>query len=180
MWCTFGGLDLTGNFRTNGSMVSSWKPRYNIAPHQNVLTIVTFNGARRLMNMRWGLKPHWAKPHQKLPLAINARENQLTSSGMWREPFRQSRCLIPADGFYEWSGTRGTRQPWFIRLASGEPMALAGLYDVWRGEQEELHSCSIITTGPNDLMRTIHDRMPVTHMGLLMQLLCKSAVIIWF
>ncbi len=157
-----GGLDEKVDASVIANMPEpEWEPRYNISPRQSVLTVLEQDGERQAMQMRWGLQPSWAKPGQKLPLNINARDDRLTSSGMWRGPFRRSRCLIPADGFYEWTGQKGARQPWYIRLSSGDPMAFAGLYDVWRGEGEELHSCSIITTGPNELMETIHDRMPV-------------------
>jgi putative SOS response-associated peptidase YedK len=137
--------------------------RYNVAPTQQVLAVVQESGERLLVPMRWGLIPSWAKPGQQLPLNINARDESVATSGMWRGPLRRSRCLIPAEGFFEWSGPRNNRVPHLIRLKSREPFAFAGLFDRSRDPESGANvlSCAIITTSANPLVRGIHDRMPV-------------------
>ena len=138
------------------------EPRYNIAPTQQTLAVVNQSGARVIKPMRWGLIPSWAKQGQKLPLNINARDDSLVTAGSWKTPFRRMRCLIPADGFYEWTGPRNNRTPYFIHRKDGELFAFAGIYDVRRDPSNgDTHaSCAIVTTKPNALLKTIHDRMP--------------------
>ena len=108
------------------------EPRYNIAPTQKVLTVNFQNGERSIRPMRWGLIPSWAKNGQKLPLNINARDDRLATAGSWRGPLRNGRCLIPADGYYEWTGPKNNRKPVFIHRKDGRLFAFAGLYDTWR------------------------------------------------
>lgn len=140
------------------------RPRYNIAPTQNI-PIVRETGEKRCFALaRWGLVPHWAKAIDFGFSTINARSETVASKPAFRSAFRQRRCLIPADGYYEWQTipSSKTKQPWFIALGDREPMALAGLWEQWRSpEGEELESCTIIVTDANDLMKPIHDRMPV-------------------
>jgi putative SOS response-associated peptidase YedK len=136
-------------------------PRYNIAPGQEVPTVV--NGAgRRAELMLWGLIPPWAKEAAAGYHLINARAETAAEKPTFRSAFRNRRCLILADGFYEWRRNGKQKTPIFISLRSREPFAFAGLWESWKSPSgEAIHSCSIITTTPNALMETIHDRMPV-------------------
>jgi putative SOS response-associated peptidase YedK len=139
-------------------------PRYNIAPTDPVLAVRRLDdGARDLGRLRWGLIPgRWAEKASGRPL-INARAETLQSQPAFRESFAERRCLIPADGFYEWvTDERGKRPVWFSR-PDGELFAFAGIWAVLprKGTEEVLHSCAIVTTEPNELIRPIHDRMPV-------------------
>jgi putative SOS response-associated peptidase YedK len=138
------------------------RPSYNVTPTQPVVTVVQRDGERWLEPMRWGLIPVWAKDESLGSRMINARAESVAEKNSFKRPLKSQRCLIVADGFYEWNkfGTRKT--PLFIRLKSNEPFAFAGLYDVWRPkDRESIVSCAIITTTPNELMGRIHDRMPV-------------------
>ncbi|NGP52563.1 SOS response-associated peptidase [Thioalkalivibrio sp. XN8] len=147
-------------------------PRYNIAPTQEVPIVrrspypVAESGAepaRELALARWGLVPFWAKDPSIGNRMINARGETAAGKPAFRNAFRKRRCLVPADGFFEWQKTADGKQPWYIRDASGEPMALAGLWELWDPPEggEPLASCAIITTAANELMRPLHDRMPV-------------------
>ncbi len=118
--------------------------------------------------VRWGLVPAWAKSVAVGDRMINARAESLLTSNAYKRPFERRRCIVPADGFYEWQTIEGqkVRQPWFIRRRDGEPIAFAGLWSIWHDKKlgddaPRIRSCTIITTEPNDLMREIHDRMPV-------------------
>ena len=139
-------------------------PRYNVAPSQNIPIVRDEGEKRRFALARWGLIPHWAKDIKIGYSTINARAETVASKPAFRNAFRHRRCLIPADGFNEWQTIPGSKvkQPWFIALRDREPMAFAGLWERWRSpEGEELESCSIIVTDANEIMRPIHDRMPV-------------------
>jgi putative SOS response-associated peptidase YedK len=137
-------------------------PRYNIAPTQPVLVIP--NRSQRLLRpARWGLMPHWSKDRSAGNRLINVRAETLAARPQFRTLLERQRCLIPADGFYEWkrAGTR-QRAPYYIHARDGQPLALAGLWDVWHPPQgEPLASCTIITTAPNELVAELHERMPV-------------------
>jgi putative SOS response-associated peptidase YedK len=139
------------------------EPRYNIAPTDPVLAVRRFGDVRDLGRLRWGLVPGvWAEKKGQRPL-INARVETLATQSAFAESFRERRCLIPADGFYEWlADERGKRPLWFSR-PDGELFAFAGIWAELRrrGSDEALHSCAIVTCPPNELMRPIHDRMPV-------------------
>lgn len=136
--------------------------RYNIAPTQFVLTVRPEDGRNVAENMRWGLIPSWAKDMSISNRAINARAETLAERPMFRTALRRRRCLILADGFYEWTGSGKARQPMRILLTTGEPFAFAGLWESWtNSEGETINSCTIITTTSNEIMRPIHDRMPV-------------------
>jgi putative SOS response-associated peptidase YedK len=118
-------------------------------------------GERELVQLTWGLLPFWAK-ESKLPYsAINARAETVADKPAYRQPFQKRRCLIPADRFYEWRAEGTGKQPYAIGLDSGEPFALAGLWDCWGGDGQTIESCTIIVTRANALIATIHDRMPV-------------------
>ena len=138
------------------------EPAYNIAPTQQVLT-VTSQSERRAEHMRWGLIPFWAKDKKIGYRMINARGETVAEKPSFRTALRKRRCLILADGFYEWQKLGGKqKRPMRITLTSGEPFAFAGLWETWQDpEGEVVKSCTIITTSANDALRPIHDRMPV-------------------
>ncbi|MDG0865989.1 SOS response-associated peptidase [Candidatus Lucifugimonas marina] len=135
--------------------------RFNIRPTQDIVTIVNEDGRPVAKPMRWGLIPSWAKP-DKLPRStFNAREDRLSESGMWRGPFARSRAVVPANGFFEWKKTDGSKQPMYITPKEGEILRFAAIYDTWINEHgETVDSCAIVTTAANDFMSSIHDRMP--------------------
>lgn len=136
------------------------EPRYNVAPSQLVAVIGSrASGGRALAMFRWGFVPHWAAD-LKGPKPVNAKGETLAEKPAFRDSFRERRCLIPADGFYEWRTTPRGKKPLFYCLKGGELMALAGIWDVWRGQTEKLFSCAIITTPCNSLIEPVHDRMP--------------------
>lgn len=136
-------------------------PRYNIAPSQAVAVIA--NGtSRKLEFFKWGLIPSWAKDPKIGNRLINARAETLAEKPSFRAALKKRRCLILADGFYEWKKEGKTKTPMYLRLKEGEPFAFAGLWETWKSPDDELiKSCTIITTEPNALVKKIHDRMPV-------------------
>ena len=139
-------------------------PRYNVAPSQHVLGIKHRDGVRQIAIIRWGLVPSWAKDPKIGFKMINARAETVAEKPAYRTLLRRSRCLILADGFYEWRvDPDGVKRPVHFTLASGEPFAFAGLRAYWRDAEsgEEIESCTIITTTANDLVAPVHDRMPV-------------------
>jgi putative SOS response-associated peptidase YedK len=139
---------------------SSVTPNYNIAPTQEVAAVVEENEKRKLEMLRWGLIPSWAKDPAIGNKMINARAETVAEKPSFRSAFKNRRCLIIADGFYEWRKTDNGKQPYHIKMEDGSPFAFAGLWETWK-DDEEIRSCTIITTGANDLMEEIHHRMPV-------------------
>lgn len=144
------------------------RANYNVAPTQDVFAVVEDDGSRHLDAFFWGLIPSWAKEAKIGSRMINARAETLAEKNAYKSSFRKRRCLIPADGFYEWKklggGSKPKKQPMFVHRDDGKPLAFAGLWSVWRGpdkDQEPLRSVTIITTTPNATMAPIHDRMPV-------------------
>ncbi|MQF68923.1 SOS response-associated peptidase [SAR202 cluster bacterium AD-804-J14_MRT_500m] len=136
-------------------------PHYNIAPSQQVLT-VTSDGKRRAQSMRWGLIPFWAKEEKSGYRMINARSETLGQRPAFRSSIRSQRCLILADGFFEWSRKGTKRNPMYIYMRSSQPFAFAGLWSPWTSpEGTVIESCTIITTDANEVISPIHDRMPV-------------------
>lgn len=144
-------------------------PRYNIAPTQSVVAIRRSRASeeRQLAMLKWGLVPFWAKDPSIGNRMINARAETVASKPSFRIPFRRRRCLILADGYYEWQKTnRGNKQPYYIRMKEDRPFTFAGLWESW-GDQKKQQSglawetCTIITTYANQMTRPIHDRMPV-------------------
>jgi putative SOS response-associated peptidase YedK len=138
--------------------------RYNIAPTQEVPIVRrTRDGAgRELALVRWGLIPHWAKDEKAGNRMINARAEGIRNKPAFRDAFLRRRCLVPADGFYEWKKIGRTRQPWLIRRRGGGLLAFAGLWEVWRDPHgQSRHSCTIVTGPANELVADLHDRMPV-------------------
>ena len=138
-------------------------PTYNAAPSQQLPVVIERDGGRELRLMRWGLVPRWRKTGAgRAPEPINARAETLFEKPMFRSLARTRRCLVPANGFYEWQRLGGTKQPYFIHPTDQETFAFAGLYDEAPGEDgQPLASYAIITTGANEAMAPIHDRMPV-------------------
>jgi putative SOS response-associated peptidase YedK len=136
-------------------------PRYNIAP-TNEIIVVNDEGVRQLTACRWGFLPVWAKDPAIRTNMINARAETVADKPVFRHAFKKQRCLVIADGFYEWKKERGRKLPMYIRLKTGEPFGFAGLYNVWTSPAgDEVCTCTIITTRANDLLKPIHDRMPV-------------------
>lgn len=137
------------------------QPSFNIAPTQNV-AVVLRDGTTRLVAMRWGLVPSWATDLAIGSRLINARAETLIGKSAFKEAFRKRRCLVVADGFYEWQKRGSTKTPVFIHLKPERSFGFAGLYEIWTPPlRERLVTCTIITAEPNDLLRPIHDRMPV-------------------
>lgn len=138
-------------------------PRYNIAPTQPV-AVVANNHREKLDFFTWGLVPSWAKDPKMASRMINARAETLAEKPSFRAAYKRRRCLILADGFYEWTKQAGQKNkiPHYIQLSSGQPFAFAGLWEYWQGgDGSEIKSCTIITTEPNDLIAKLHNRMPV-------------------
>jgi putative SOS response-associated peptidase YedK len=138
-------------------------PRYNVAPQTAIAVIgLAADGSRRLGMLRWGLVPWWSKDAAMGQRLINARGETLAQKPAFKEAFERRRCLVLADGFYEWRRVAGRKIPMRIRSAEGRPIALAGVWERWRdAEGETLYSCAIVTTEATAALRPIHDRMPV-------------------
>jgi putative SOS response-associated peptidase YedK len=141
-----------------------WSPRYNIAPTQPV-PVIRQNPrepVRQISTMRWGLVPHWAKDASGAAGTINARSETAATKPAFRDPLKYRRCLVPADGFYEWKRTPTSKQPYCFEVNEGELFAFAGLWDGWKDPSGKwVKTCSILTTIPNAVTSAIHDRMPV-------------------
>lgn len=141
-------------------------PRFNIAPTQPVAVVRCAAGElasqRELTWLRWGLIPSWAKDPAIGNRMINARAETVSEKPAYRTAFRRRRCLVVADGFYEWQRSGGRKQPFFIRMRDDRPFAFAGLWESWQGRKEgPVESCTLLTTAPNELLEPIHNRMPV-------------------
>jgi putative SOS response-associated peptidase YedK len=135
--------------------------RYNIAPTQEVPVVISIERGRELEAMRFGLIPSWAKDKKIGSKLINARAESVHVKPSFRNSFKRQRCLVPADGFYEWRKTNKDKIPQYVYLKSQELFAFAGIWAEWLGEKEPIRSFSIITTDSNSLLKEIHDRMPV-------------------
>ena len=139
-------------------------PRYNIAPTQPVAAVRLRAGeqTRELVMLHWGLIPFWAKDPKIGARMLNARSETAAEKPSFRAAFRRRRCLVIADGFYEWQKQNGTKQPFFIHMRDGRPFAFAGLWEHWQGpDASVIESCTLLTTEPNDFLRPVHNRMPV-------------------
>lgn len=144
---------------------ATWVERYNVAPSQDVAVVrINSRGDRVLGLVRWGLIPSWAKEKPKVQ-PINAKSETVATSGMFRQAFARRRCLLPADGFYEWQRIDDPKrkQPMYVRHKGGNVFAFAGLWERWRPtpDADPVDTCTVLTTTPNALMAPIHDRMPV-------------------
>ncbi|MCW5729223.1 MAG: SOS response-associated peptidase [Alphaproteobacteria bacterium] len=136
-------------------------PRYNLAPTQIAPVVRESEDGRHLALLRWGLVPFWAKDADIGARMINARAETLAEKPAFRDAFRKRRCILPADGFYEWQAAEGRKRPHLIRRRDGRPLAFAGLWESWRGAgAEPLETFTIVTTDANETLRPIHERMP--------------------
>src|ERR1700756_5147603 len=141
-----------------------WSPRYNIAPTQQIPVVRQHpkEPLRQLSLMKWGLVPNWARDASIATGTINAKSETAATKPAFRDPIRLRRCLVPADGFYEWKRTGAAKQPFCFEVNEGELFAFAGLWDGWKNaEGQWVKTCSILTTTPNAVTATVHDRMPV-------------------
>ncbi|WP_223066725.1 SOS response-associated peptidase [Paenibacillus caui] len=144
------------------STILDFAPRYNVAPMQQIPAAIGSSGGNRLGVLRWGLVPSWSQDDKIGSKMINARAETLTEKPAFKRLLSSRRCIIPADGFYEWKQEGNKKQPFRILMRDGGIFSLAGLFDIWMGpEGNKLSTCTIITTEPNSLMADIHDRMPV-------------------
>ena len=148
------------NIRTTAPDI---RPNYNVAPTQEILAVVKHDNENTLEKFHWGLVPFWAKDVSIGSRMINARAETVSQKPSFRNAFKKRRCLIPADGFYEWTGEKGKKQPHYVTIPSGEPLAFAGLWESWTNKDDEsvYKSCTIITTAASESIREIHHRMPV-------------------
>ena len=140
-------------------------PNYNIAPTQEILSILKHNDQNHLVRIHWGLVPFWAKDIKFGSRMINARAETVADKPAFRNAFKKRRCLIIADGFYEWKGKEGHKQPYYITIPSGKPFAFGGLWETWHnkeGDEESVYrSCTIITAAASESLKNLHHRMPV-------------------
>jgi len=136
------------------------RPRYNVAPGDDVATIRN-DSADEIDSLQWGLLPGWVDDPDDWPYPINARAETLAEKPSFRDAFRERRCLVLADGFYEWRGERGSKQPYRIARPDGAPFAFAGLWETWDDGGESIRTTTVVTTDANETVAPIHDRMPV-------------------
>jgi putative SOS response-associated peptidase YedK len=156
---------MAGLFKTLNEVM--YPPRYNIAPTQPVIVVAEREGRRTAELFRWGLVPHWVKDPKDFPLLINARSETMADKPAFRDALRNSRCVVPASGYYEWmKAPGGRRRPYYITPANDEPMAFAGLYSTWAGPNgEEVDTVCIVTVDPNLEISGVYDRMPAILQG---------------
>jgi len=158
---------LAERFAVDEVTTEAHEPDYNVTPRASVYGITGREHGRVLESFRWGLVPSWAKDPSIGDKQINARAETLADKPAYRRAFERRRCILPADGFYEWRARSGRqpKEPVFVRARDGEPLAFAGLWEVWRDravpDAEWLRTCVIVTTRANDVLAPIHDRMPV-------------------
>jgi putative SOS response-associated peptidase YedK len=158
---------LAAHFGVEEVRTDDVEANYNVAPRAEVPIVAVSSGVRVLDRVRWGLVPFWAKDKSIGDKLINARAETVTTKPAYRRAFERRRCIVPADGFYEWRAVEGVkaRQPYFIRRVDGEPLAFAGLWESWYDPgiepPERLRSCTIVTTVANDELTPLHHRMPV-------------------
>lgn len=140
----------------------NFPPRYNVAPTQPIPVVRVVEGRRQFALLRWGLLPGWVKDPKAFTLVVNARGESVLDKPAFRNAMKYRRCLIPADGFYEWKADDARKQPYFVRARLGMPLAFAGLWETWVGPNgEELDTAAIVTTRANNSLLSIHQRMPV-------------------
>lgn len=141
----------------------NFPPRHNIAPTQPIAVVIVDNGVRRFRLMRWGLVPSWVKDPRKIALMINARSEGITEKPAFKNAIRRRRCLVPADGYYEWQAAGGRKRPYFIHRRDGSLFGLAALAENWMGPNgEELETVAIVTAPASADLAALHDRVPVT------------------
>ncbi len=157
---------IADHFHVHGPSLPEFGPSWNIAPQtfQPVVRLSRESGGREIVLMRWGLVPYWAKDAKMGARSINARAETVATAPVFRDAFRYRRCLVPAEAFYEWQKLDAkTKQPFAIAMKDGSPYAFAGVWDRWKdpATREPLETFAIITCDPNELLQTMHDRMPV-------------------
>lgn len=141
----------------------NFPPRHNVAPTQPVPVVILENGVRQFKLMRWGFLPSWVKDPRKFALVINARSETVLEKPSFRNAIRRRRCLLPADGYYEWQASPTRKQPFYIRRRDGQPIGFAGVAETWMGPNgEEVDTVAIVTAAANREMSMLHDRVPVT------------------
>ncbi len=141
----------------------NFPPRYNVAPTQPIPVVLVDHGIRQFQLMRWGLMPSWVKDPRQFALLINARAETVLDKPAFRSAMRRRRCVVPADGYYEWQRRGARKQPYFIHPSDGAPLALAALAETWGGPHgEEVDTVAIITAAASAAMAVLHDRVPVT------------------
>jgi putative SOS response-associated peptidase YedK len=159
---------LADRFGVEEVRITEHEPSYNVAPRAEMPVVAMSRGTRVLDNVRWGLVPSWAKDLSIGDRQINARAEAVATKPAFKRAFLKRRAIVPADGFYEWQKIEGKKrkQPWFIRRRDGEPLAFAGLWEIWHDPQmgddaPRIRTFTIITTDPNEIVKPLHDRMPV-------------------
>ncbi|HLN49900.1 MAG TPA: SOS response-associated peptidase [Steroidobacteraceae bacterium] len=156
------GRELAAELGVPDDAFSDYRPRYNIAPMQRHFTVTTEFENRKVVSARWGLVNRWAKDNSRASQCINAKAETVEVRPSFRDAFKKRRCVVPADGFYEWTGPKGARQPLWIHRADGKLILFAGLYEDWFPEKDKPETTfTIITCEPNAVTRPIHNRMPV-------------------
>ncbi|GGH18383.1 SOS response-associated peptidase [Paenibacillus segetis] len=154
--------ELMIRYMTDDSTLGHYGPKYNVAPMQYIPAIINTGSSNRIGQLRWGLVPSWAKDDKNASKLINARSETLLEKPSFKHLISTRRCIIPADGFYEWKKQANGKQPMRIVMSDGSIFSMAGLYDIWvDAEGKKTSTCTIITTTPNRLMEEIYDRMPV-------------------
>lgn len=160
--------DLAERFQVDEVRLERSEPRYNVAPSTGVPAVIDHQGERRLGELRWGFVPRWAKQLKGSPRPINARVESVATNRMFSTSFKRHRCILPADGFYEWldRGKGRAKQPFHIAAPDGQPLAFAGIWSVWRDPEADddadpLFSAAIVTTQARGAMEELHHRMPV-------------------
>ena len=154
--------DLVDAFEVDEPPEQLLPPSWNVAPTDPVHAVLERGGARRLAVLRWGLVPSWSKDARGAARMINARQETVTSKPAFRAAYLRRRCLVPADGYYEWQRDGTAKQAWFLTSRDRRPLAMAGLYEVWsRGDGERLWTCAVVTTQAADDLGHVHDRTPL-------------------
>lgn len=148
-------------FEADLAELGPYVPRPNVSPTEPVPVVVSHDGDRTVVPMRWGLLPPWYRTPNGGPLLINARAEGIAEKPAFREAVRERRCLVPADAFYEWQGEKGAKMPHVIRPRAGGLMAFAGVWQDWRGPGGVVATCAIVTCEANGVLAPIHERMPV-------------------
>ncbi|MFJ7746557.1 SOS response-associated peptidase [Peribacillus sp. NPDC097295] len=153
--------EIIDRFEIQAAFNDEYHPSYNIAPTHSVLSVINDGTKNRLGYLRWGFIPSWAKDEKVGYKMINARAETITEKVSFKNAYKKKRCLILADSFYEWKKTPERKIPMRVKLKNNAPFGMAGLWESWKSPQGMIYSCTVITTTPNELMTSIHDRMPV-------------------
>ena len=153
--------DLASAFEVEEPPEEVIPPSWNVAPTDPVYAVLQRSEGRVLKVLRWGLVPSWAKDAKGAARLINARQETVTEKPAFRAAYQRRRCLLPADGYYEWQVEGTRKQPWFLTSREREPLAMAGLYEVWSQGEQRLWTCTVITTSASDELGHIHDRTPL-------------------